>query len=163
MATEKQLKFIADIEAAVTAMKLDRNPVNVKITEIFEMTGRESHNLRPLIVRLAEQGDLDQLKRLQAAFARVGVKQAKLEREIGILEGTVEPDQNDCESEPGELRLEPKLPPHPEKSIQANGNRSPVQSDRKTLDRVLEILEPLPKASQAKVISSAAVYLGVGE
>jgi hypothetical protein len=163
MATEKQLKFVADIEAAVTAMTHERQPGNVKITEVLEMTNREVHNLRPLIVRLGELGELELLKRLQAAFARVDLKPTLLEKQIGVLEGTIAPDQDDAvHDEP--LRLESRLPTAPaERPGQANGKGSSAADDIDTMAKVLRILETRPKASQAKVISSVAVFLGVGE
>lgn len=164
MATEKQIKFVTDIEAAVTAMTHERQPANVKITEIVEMTGRENHNLRPLIVRLGEQGELELLKRLQAAFARVDLKPSLLEKQIGILEGTAA-EMTDAlvDDEPAAepLRLEQRLPAP--KPIQTNGKGSSDADDIDTMAKVLRILEARPKASQAKVISSVAVFLGVGE
>jgi hypothetical protein len=160
MATEGQLEFVKDIEAAVTAILMDRKPVGITVSEIMEMAGRNSHQISPTVKRLTVQGEVELLKRIQAAFEKAGLKQTTIDKAIARLEGGEPELQDEPEAEP--LKLDRTIPA-PEKPILVHVNRSPVQSDRKTLDKVLEILEPLPKTSQAKIISSAAVWLGVAE
>lgn len=164
MASEAQLEFVKEIESVVTAITMDRKPVGITISEIMEMSGRSIHQVNPIVTRIAKAGEVELLKRLQAAFAKAGLKQATIENALMRLDGAepeVPTSEEPPEAEP--LRLDRTIPPPVEKPVLVSVNRAPVQTDRKTLDRVLEILEPLPKASQAKVISTAAVYLGVAE
>lgn len=157
MATESQLLFVADIEAAVKAMTQDRQPVGVTIGEVLEFSNRDIHDIRGLVLRLAEKKEVELLKRIQAAFARVGVKQQTLEAKLAELEG-----RENMQTEP--LKLEQKLPPEPEKkSIQASGKAPERVDEIEVVTRVLRILDPLPKGTQRKVINTASSYLGVGE
>ncbi len=100
---------------------------------------------------------------MQAAFARVGLKQTALEKQLEILTSSPEPQPKVAiEMEPT-LKLEPRIPPAAEKAPQAIAKVPPVHDDAETLTTVIRTLNPLPKATQAKVINSAAVFLGVGE
>ena len=157
--TDKQLKMIADIEAAVSAMTMDKKPEGVTQSEIMEMIGRDIHHLRPMVMRLGALGELDLLKRLQAAFARVGLKPTALEGEIERIEKGADMTPS---VEPA-LKLEPRLPPASEKINP--GERKQVQEvdDIEIQSKVLRILKPLPRSVQAKVLNSASVFLGVGE
>lgn len=156
--TENQLKMIADIEAAVTAMTMEKKPEGVTQSEIMEMIGRNIHHLRPLVMRLGSLGELDLLKRLQAAFARVELKPTFLETEIERIERSAEL----APAEPA-LKLEARLPPASEKITP--GERKGVQEvdEIEIQSKVLRILKPLPRSLQAKVLNSASVFLGVGE
>lgn len=154
-ATEKQIKMIADIEAAITAMTMEKRPEGVTISEVMEMTGRDIHALRPLVMRLSSLGEVELLKRMQAAFARVGLKQTALEAELDRHENGAPMDET--------LKLEPRIPPTAEKTFP--GERKGVQEfdEVEIQSRVIRMLKPLPKGVQAKVLNSASVFLGVGE
>lgn len=158
--TDKQLKMIADIEAAVSAMTMNKKPEGVTQSEIMEMIGRDIHHLRPMVMRLGSLGELDLLKRLQAAFARVGLKPTALEAEVERIENGAESAQPES-AEPA-LKLEARLPPA-ERS--PSNERKVVQEvdDIEIQSKVLRILKPLPRSVQAKVLNSASVFLGVGE
>lgn len=158
-ANENQLKMITDIEAAVTAMTLDRNPEGVTQSEIMEMIGRNIHHLRPFVLRLGSMGELDLLKRLQAAFARVGLKPTALEAEIRRIENGADSAQ---EIDEPALKLEAKLPPA-ERSIPNERKQVQEVDEIEIQSKVLRILKPLPRSVQAKVLNSASVFLGVGE
>ncbi len=60
-ANERQRKLVADIEAAVKALTHEREPENVTLSEIMDMAGTDIHNLRPLVMRLSDLGEIDLL------------------------------------------------------------------------------------------------------
>lgn len=164
MATENQLQFVSDIETAVKAMTQDKQPVGVTISEVCEYADRNIHESQALIERLCRRNEIGLLKRLQAAFAVVSIKQATIEKKLASLElGN--------EASADEFKLDPVIPPVEVRTVQTvrkplrdeTAQQQPNAGDIEVVAKVLRILDPLPKSSQRRIVNTMTAYLGVGE
>lgn len=151
MATENQIQMIDDVEAAVSAM-LTRKPDGVEFGEVCEMIRRDNEDVRQIIVRLGNRGEMALLRRLQAAFGRVKVT-------VPILESQFDGQQ---------LVLAKELPAAatPVRAEKARTVPEAPQSAGSNIDvmgQVLRILAPLSESSRRSIMGAASRFYSIGE
>lgn len=189
MATQNQLQFIADCESAVKAIKQQNRQVRT-ISEVMEAAGRPLEELSSITKRLGIHSETEQLQRLADAFDEVGLKPRCVITTMAKLQNKgIELNGSSMDSEP--LVLHPYLEPETNPSInpkpdfdemianrmqktnpdfesnQVIGLLTPLNTQKTNpataLNQVIEILTPFSNAYRQRVLSSAGMFLGVGE
>lgn len=180
MATENQKQFVADIESAIAAIKLknpDRPPERLTINEVCELAGRNSIEMRAMVLRIASKPeDMHLLRRLLHAFKSVDLCPQYLAQCISESEQGRRTAQNEEKQAQEALKLAvPPLPPAPvPKLITTQGQAIEMQpaaaprqqmqiSPGDAMNQIIKILEPLPEKQQRRVIVSVSAYFGIGE
>lgn len=181
MATENQKQFVADIESAIAAIRMknpDRPPERLTINEVCELAGRNSIDMRAMVLRIAakpEDGHL--LRRLLHAFKSVDLCPQYLAQAVGEIEQKGHSDKNEQTKVLEPLKFAAPPPPSPTppvavpKLITTHGQAiemptaAPKQmsSPGEVMNQIIRILDDLPEKQQRRVIVSVSAYFGIGE
>lgn len=180
MATENQKQFVADIESAIAAIRMknpDRPPERLTINEVCELAGRNSIEMRAMVLRMAakpEDGHL--LRRLLHAFKSVDLCPQYLAQAVGEIEQNRHSEQNAEKQAPEPLKFAapqtspassaavPKLVTMQGQALEMPAAaRQSVVSPGEVMNQVIRILENLPEKQQRRVIVSVSAYFGIGE
>jgi hypothetical protein len=169
MATQGQLDFVRDIEVGVKAL-LAHNHHVTKITQVTEAAGRELIDLSAYVNRFAQSGQWDLIQRLAEAFLKVDLAPSCIAKALDSApQRQIVLEAENIDPEP--LELERSLPSIPEQleeldrifDVQVPAIVNPEPFDpSEPLQKVIQVLLPLPKSIQHRVISTASVWFGVG-
>lgn len=180
MATENQKQFISDIESAISAIKMknpDHVPEGLTITEVCELAGRSSIEMRAMVLRIAAKpADAHLLHRLHNAFTSVNLSPSYLAQSVA------DSTQNQhAKQELQNVASKPLKFSAPQATGQTISNHSMPQIVTRTqtkemplparsevapgevMNQVIKILDPLPEKQQRRVIVSVSAYYGIGE
>lgn len=162
MATKSQLEFIQDIETGVKAL-LSQGIHVKKITQVTEAAGRELIEVSQFVSSLARGKHFEEIIRLAEAFLEVGLAPVCIARALEAApEKQIEIEPANSEPEP--LQLQPYLPSiatQLEDLERVFDVQAPIDPSE-PLSKVIQLLSPLSRSAQHKVISTASVWFGVG-
>jgi hypothetical protein len=179
MATENQKQFVSDIESAIAAIRMKtpgKTPERLTINEVCELAGRNSIEMRAMVLRIAgkpEDGHL--LRRLQHAFNTVGLNPQYLASVLLESEQKGQQVQSEQKAAPEPLKLsatqatsqQAPAPSVPKLVTQSQAIEMPGVSRQlsagEAMNQVIQILDPLPEKQQRRVIVSVSAYYGIGE
>jgi hypothetical protein len=162
MATQTQLDFITDIETGVKALIAQGIHVK-KITQVTEAAGRELIEVSQYVSSIARGKQFDLIARLAEAFLKVGLAPTCIARALeSAPEKQIEIEVENSDPEP--LQLEPYLPSIATQleELERVFDVQPAMDPSEPLSKVIQLLSPLPRSAQHKVISTASVWFGVG-
>lgn len=181
MATENQQQLVNDIESAVSAIKLknpSKLPDGLTITEICEMAGRSSVELRSVVMRLADNEEMDLVMRLHDAFMSVNLAPKYLTHAISRSSNVtpilkVQKTVQEAREMPRAISMDSHASVQTEQKSVVNGGNifevapAPLQprypNPGDVIYQFISTLDPMPPALQHRIIASVSAYCGVGE
>ncbi len=167
MATNRQLQFVADMEAGAKAAKL-RNMQRLSIEELYELAGRSAVDGRLYIMRLAEKGETELLWRIHRVFNQFGLAPIYVKK---ALEGKTESKGENIDSQAIEFISEQPTDPCPsnESELQTTASRSMqlVLMSKPSVFKdawyeIISILEPVPERHRSRLLSAVSAFYGMG-